>query len=195
METGSQDPRKNSVDIMESLNEGDRAVLNTIFDPLQSLGLSDFSKEVETTDTFEEDHLDSRISEIVRKAIICAEAKNFDESFRLFDEALKQAPESPSILNDRAQALRLANRNREALMDLHLAVELSQGKGRAGVQALCQRGALFRWMKQDDEAKKDFVRAAKAGSSFAKSQLVALNPYAAMCNAMLREITSKANCT
>lgn len=50
-------------------------------------------------------------------------------------------------------------------------------------------------MKQDDEAKKDFVRAAKAGSSFAKSQLVALNPYAAMCNAMLREITSKANRT
>lgn len=41
-----QDPRKNSVDIMESLSEGDRAVLNTIFDPLQSLGLSDFSKEV-----------------------------------------------------------------------------------------------------------------------------------------------------
>jgi len=167
------------------------------------------------------------VSEIVKKAIICAEAKNFDESFRLFDEALKQAPASPSILNDRAQALRLANRDKgtyfkdilrrkikfhtymharktkfnyripllEALKDLHLAVELSQGKGRAGIQALCQRGALYRWLEQDDEAKKDFVRAAKAGSSFAKSQLVALNPYAAMCNAMLREITSKANRT
>lgn len=83
----------------------------------------------------------------------------------------------------------------EALKDLHLAVGLSQGKGRAGTQALCQRGALYRWMGQDDEAKKDFVRAAKAGSSFAKSQLVALNPYAAMCNAMLREITSKTNRT
>lgn len=79
----------------------------------------------------------------------------------------------------------------EALKDLHLAVELSEGKGRVGIQALCQRGALYRWMEQDDKAKADFVRAAKAGSSFAKSQLVALNPYAAMCNAMLREITCK----
>ncbi|XP_050462103.1 tetratricopeptide repeat protein 36 [Cataglyphis hispanica] len=180
---------------MESLSEGDRAILNTIFDPLQSLGLSDLSKQIETTDISEEDHLEPHVSEIVRKAIICAETKIFDESFRLFDEALKQAPESPSILNDKAQALRLANRDEEALKDLHLAVELSQGKGRAGIQALCQRGALYRWMGQDDEAKKDFVRAAKAGSSFAKSQLVALNPYAAMCNAMLREITSKANRT
>lgn len=135
------------------------------------------------------------MSEIVRKAIICAETKNLDESFRLFDEALKQAPESPSILNDRAQALRLANRDEEALKDLHLAVELSRGEGRAGTQALCQRGALYRWMEQDDEARKDFARAAKAGSSFAKAQLIALNPYAAMCNAMLREITSKANCS
>ncbi|XP_070159867.1 tetratricopeptide repeat protein 36-like isoform X2 [Polyergus mexicanus] len=180
---------------MEGLSEGDRAILNTIFDPLQSLGLSDFSQQVETTDNSEEDHLEPHISEIVKKAIICAEAKNFDESFRLFDEALKQAPESPSILNDKAQALRLANRDEEALKHLHLAVQLSQGKGRAGTQALCQRGALYRWMGQNDEAKKDFVRAAKAGSNFAKSQLVALNPYAAMCNAMLREITSKANCT
>ncbi|XP_029161132.1 tetratricopeptide repeat protein 36 isoform X2 [Nylanderia fulva] len=179
---------------MESLSEGDRAVLNTIFDPLQ-LGLPNFSQEVEATDTLEEDNLEPHVSEIVRKAIICAEAKNFDESFRLFDEASKRAPESPSILNDRAQALRLANRDEEALKDLHLAVELSRGEGRAGIQALCQRGALYRWMGQDDEARKDFVRAAKAGSSFAKEQLIALNPYAAMCNAMLREITSKANCS
>lgn len=33
---------------MESLSEGDRAILNTIFDPLQSLGLSDFSEQIGT---------------------------------------------------------------------------------------------------------------------------------------------------
>jgi len=47
-------------------------------------------------------------------------------------------------------------------------------------------------MEQDDKAREDFTRAAKAGSSFAKSQLVALNPYAAMCNAMLRKMTYEA---
>ena len=36
----------------------------------------------------------------------------------------------------------------EALKDLHLAVELSEGKERAGIQAFCQRGALYRrWSK------------------------------------------------
>ncbi|XP_012536507.1 tetratricopeptide repeat protein 36 [Monomorium pharaonis] len=176
---------------MESLSEGDKAVLKTIFDPFQSdfPGLPVSQEVGETTDVFEEDCLEQSVLDIVKKAIICAEAKNFDESFQLFDEALKQIPESPAILNDRAQALRLANRDEEALKDLHLAVELSGGKGRAGVQALCQRGALYRWMEQDDKAREDFTRAAKAGSSFAKSQLVALNPYAAMCNAMLRKMT------
>lgn len=66
---------------------------------------------LEETNTIEEDHLKPDVLNIVKKAIVCAEEKNFDESFRLFHEALKQAPESPSILNDRAQALRLANRD------------------------------------------------------------------------------------
>ncbi|XP_011863579.1 PREDICTED: tetratricopeptide repeat protein 36 homolog [Vollenhovia emeryi] len=184
---------------MESLSEGDRAVLKTIFDPLQPLGPSDFPgfpvpQEVEG-DASEENQLEPDVLDIVKRAIVCAEEKNFDESFRLFHEALKQAPESPSILNDRAQALRLANRVEEALKDLHLAVELSEGKGKAGTQALCQRGALYRWMGQDDKAREDFTRAAKAGSSFAKSQLVALNPYAAMCNAMLRKMTIEGQST
>lgn len=54
--------------------------------------------------------------DIVKRAIASAEAKNFDESFRLFNEALKEAPESPAILNDRAQALRLANRHEGILI-------------------------------------------------------------------------------
>ncbi|XP_014475872.1 PREDICTED: tetratricopeptide repeat protein 36 homolog [Dinoponera quadriceps] len=178
---------------MEGLSEGDRAVLTSIFDPLQPLGLSDFPQELETTAALEDDCLEPQVLDTVKRAIVCAEAKNFDESFRLFDEALTKAPESSAILNDRAQALRLANRHEEALKDLHLAVELSGGKGKAGVQALCQRGALYRWMERDEKATEDFSRAAKAGSNFARSQLVALNPYAAMCNAMLREITCKAS--
>lgn len=98
----------------------------------------------------------------------------------------------PSIVLIKMKFL-MSRKSLEALRNLHLAVELSEGKGKAGIQALCQRGALYRWMEQNDKAKEDFTRAAKAGSSFAKSQLVAMNPYAAMCNAMLREITCKTN--
>ena len=34
----------------------------------------------------------------------------------------------------------------------------------------------------------DFKLAAEEGSGFAKSMLVEMNPYAAMCNAMLRNV-------
>ncbi|KAL2720900.1 tetratricopeptide repeat protein 36 [Vespula squamosa] len=178
---------------MEQLSELDRAILNILFDPFQAHGSIDFSgnKDLETLHQDETDALPEDILNIVKQAISYAEFDNFDECFRLFEEALKKAPSSPSILNDRAQALRLAGRDNEALEDLHKAVKFSQGKGKAGIQALCQRGILYRYMKEDQKAKEDFTLAAEAGSSFAKLQLVSLNPYAAMCNAMLREITLK----
>ncbi|XP_046819960.1 tetratricopeptide repeat protein 36 [Vespa crabro] len=178
---------------MERLSERDRVVLNVIFDPIQGHGSIDFSEnnDPDALNQNERDALPENILNILKQAISHAESENFDESFRLFEEALKKVPSSPSILNDRAQAFRLAGRDNEALEDLHMAVKLSQGKGKAGIQALCQRGILYRYMKEDQKAKEDFMLAAEAGSSFAKSQLVSLNPYAAMCNAMLREIILK----
>ena len=46
---------------------------------------------------------------------------------------------------------------------------------------------------RDDDALVDFQAAAAEGSGFAKSMLVEMNPYAAMCNAMLR-LGSMAGC-
>ena len=54
------------------------------------------------------------------------------------------APLRPSSYNNRAQALRLAGRPDEALKDLNKAIGLSNGEGRAGSAALCQRGVLYR---------------------------------------------------
>lgn len=81
----------------------------------------------------------------------------------------------------------------DALKDLNLAVDLSKGRGKAGIQALCQRGVLHRCVGRTDEARDDFELAARGGSSFARTQLVALNPYAAMCNAMLRDLSAKSS--
>ena len=58
------------------------------------------------------------------------------------------APLRPSSYNNRAQALRLAGRPDEALKDLNKAIELSKGEGRAGSSALCQRGVLYRKVRQ-----------------------------------------------
>lgn len=77
--------------------------------------------------------------------------------------------------------------------DLNLALDSNKGEGRAGVRALCQRGMLHRINGKLEDARNDFTEASKRGSKFAKSQLVEINPYAAMCNQMLREITTKLN--
>ena len=128
-------------------------------------------------------------------------------------EVVALAPLRASSYNNRAQALRLAGRPAEALKDLNKAIELSKGEGRAGSSALCQRGILHRRVSiynfrvnidtltntlyqegRDDDALKDFKAAASEGSGFGKTMLVEMNPYAAMCNAMLKNVfTAMAN--
>ena len=97
-------------------------------------------------------------------------------------------PGRPSSYNNRAQALRMVGRPDAALKDLDTAIELSKGKGKAGSNALCQRGVLLRKEGRDDEAMENFKTAAENGSGFAKAMLVEMNPYAAMCNAMLKNV-------
>ncbi|XP_001605177.1 tetratricopeptide repeat protein 36 [Nasonia vitripennis] len=179
---------------MNKLSEHDKVILDTIFDPLQPLGIDSnpgriFNEPIEAEDDPE---LNEEVKEILKRAIVFSENGKFDEAFELFEKARVKAPRSASVLNDRAQALRLAGKSNEALADLNLAVEYSGGRGKAGVQALCQRAALYRFLEKDDEAREDFAKAAEQGSGFAKSQLVAMNPYAAMCNAMLHKITMEA---
>nr|CAD7423260.1 unnamed protein product [Timema monikensis] len=78
-----------------------------------------------------------------------------------------------------------------ALYDLDEAIRLSGGHGRSGCQALCQRALLYRKEGREDEARVDLQKAAAQGNQFARSQLVEMNPYAALCNAMLHNVMSK----
>ena len=41
---------------------------------------------------------------------------------------------------------------------------------------------------RNEEARQDFEKASAMGSNFAKSALTAMNPYAAMCNQMLKNV-------
>jgi hypothetical protein len=67
-------------------------------------------------------------------------------------------------------------------------VVLSGGRGRAARQGFVQRGLLARLQGRDEDARRDFERAAQLGSPFARRQLVLLNPYAALCNRMLADM-------
>ena len=113
--------------------------------------------------------------------------------------AISAAPERPSCYNNRAQAYRLKGEIQSALNDLNMAIRQyhdninannAAGK-RAVKQAYCQRGLIYRRNGREQEAMSDFKIAAEMGSGFAKSVLVELNPYAAMCNKMLKDVFSK----
>ena len=78
-----------------------------------------------------------------------------------------------------------------ALEDLNKAIELSRDKGAAAAQAYTQRGLIHRLNGAEEKALEDFSKAAELGSAFAKTMVVQLNPYAAMCNKMLAEAINK----
>ena len=47
---------------------------------------------------------------------------------------------------------------------------------------------IHRLEGRDDLAKADFESAMQLGSAFAKSMIASMNPYAAMCNQMLKNV-------
>lgn len=77
------------------------------------------------------------------------------------------------------------------MTDLNNAVNLTRGIGRVACQALCQRGLIHHLEGRTNSALQDFHSAAKLGSNFAKTMLIQLNPYAALCNQMLAEVMRK----
>ena len=79
----------------------------------------------------------------------------------------------------------------KALEDLNKAIELGGEKGASSAQAYTQRGLIRRLNGNEDGALEDFTKASALGSAFAKTVVVQMNPYAAMCNKMLAEAVSK----
>ena len=178
-------------------------MLNSILNPNLPLGeaVYDPEEQVEEVEVKEDS---KEILDAEKEAVQAAEKGDLTGALTLFDKVtLRQNPndifdiyrqlveldpERPSSYNNRAQALRMVGRPDSALKDLDTAIQLSKGKGKAGSNALCQRGVLLRKEGRDDDAMEDFKTAAKNGSGFAKAMVVEMNPYAAMCNAMLKNV-------
>jgi hypothetical protein len=78
-----------------------------------------------------------------------------------------------------------------ALDDLDKAIELScDTYPLTKCRALCQRGIIKRKVNDTESAREDFNLAAKLGSKFARQQLVDINPYAQLCNQMVKQLLS-----
>lgn len=168
----------------------DRQVLNSILNPNLPLGEGVFDPEEESNEV--EDGTPSSVPQeaksLEREGMVTAENGNVDKSIEIFTQVVNKYPDYASAYNNRAQAFRLKGDTNRAMEDLERAITLSDRKGKVGSSALCQRGILQRKLGHDDSAMEDFKEAAALGSAFAKSMLIEMNPYAAMCNAMLKNV-------
>ncbi|XP_039420762.1 tetratricopeptide repeat protein 36 [Corvus cornix cornix] len=173
----------------------DRAVLQTIFNPSTPFGdipgLDEEEDDVQDeVEAFPLELLD-QVRELELQGVSAAESGDISTALERFNEAIRLLPERASGYNNRAQALRLRGDVAGALQDLDAAIRLSRGRGRAACQSFVQRGLIRRLQARDEEARRDWERAARLGSAFARQQLVLLNPYSALCNQMLCEMLGR----
>ncbi|KAM5246002.1 tetratricopeptide repeat protein 36 [Ctenodactylus gundi] len=174
----------------------DQAVLQAIFNPdtpfgdVVGLDLGEEAEDEDEDGAFPRAQLEqSKALEL--QGVMAAEAGHLSTALEKFSQAIRLLPGRASGYNNRAQARRLQGDVAGAREDLELAVTLSRGRGRAARQAFVQRGLLARLQDRDDDARRDFERAARLGSPFARRQLALLNPYAALCNRMLADMMAQ----
>ncbi|CAL4154130.1 unnamed protein product, partial [Meganyctiphanes norvegica] len=172
---------------------GDRAILNSIFNPLLPVGECVYEEDIpsDLRDPDDSSPEAEAVKQLEVEGVKQAEAGNIEAAMALFNRSIAQQPKRASGYNNRAQALRLQGQIKEAMSDLNQALTISEGRGRAACQAFTQRAMLHRVQGRDEEAKEDFTQAANLGSEFAKAQLVQMNPYAALCNKMLHDVFKK----
>ncbi|CAL1268458.1 unnamed protein product [Larinioides sclopetarius] len=171
----------------------DLEILNSVFNPLLPIGECPYSDIVDEELKDEEELTDSVIEskKLEIEAVKKAETGYVDEAIENFSRCIQLAPRRPSGYNNRAQAYRLKGNIPAALEDLNTTLDLSRGKGKSACLAYCQRALIYRFQNKQKEAVADFEKAAALGSAFARSQLVLMNPYAALCNQMLRKVMAQ----
>ena len=127
----------------------------------------------------------STLRKMQTEGIRAADDERYDDAVRVFSSMLALCPQYAAAYNNRAQCYLLLQRDDEALADLDASVQHAHTDRLTLRQSLTQRGLLYRRQGRDDEARADFGLGARLGSGVCREQLVAMNPYAAMCNAML----------
>ncbi|EHB08780.1 Tetratricopeptide repeat protein 36 [Heterocephalus glaber] len=171
----------------------DQAVLQAIFNPSTPFGdvlgvdLEEEAEQNEDEDAvFPQAQLEqSKALEL--QGVMAAEAGDLSSALERFGQAICLLPERASAYNNRAQARRLQGDVADGLR-----VSGPRVGGGSGALLTPRLSARRRpggpGARRDDDARRDFERAAQLGSPFARRQLVLLNPYAALCNRMLADV-------
>lgn len=175
----------------ERLCASDNAILNFMFNP--NLPLEDVAAtEVELKDEEILSDNENITKKMELEAIQLAENGDLAKAFDVISQAIQIAPSKPSLYSNRAHILQYMGKCEAAMDDVNMAIKHCTDKHKkTSSLAHCQRGILNKKFGKNELAKTDFEVAAELGNKFAKKQLVELNPYAALCNQMLRQVMDK----
>ncbi|KAI3639435.1 hypothetical protein MIR68_002533 [Amoeboaphelidium protococcarum] len=191
-----------------NLSANDKDVLNRIFDQDMFKDSAQIDHKSEQPYSIE---VMKRIGELNLEAIQETENGNVDEALIKFSQILEQYPLHAQSWNNRSQAYLVKKDLEHALNDVSQAISLGSYDSEFLSQAYCQRAMIrtlienkqsrqseacnddlssFSFISElSEESRRDFEAAAKLGNQFAKNELVRTNPYAKMCNAMLKDMT------
>ncbi|KAI3651910.1 hypothetical protein MP228_003213 [Amoeboaphelidium protococcarum] len=191
-----------------NLSANDKDVLNRIFDQDMFTDSAQIDQKSEQPYSIE---VMRRIGELNLDAIQQTEDGNVDEALTKFSQILEQYPLHAQSWNNRSQAYLVKKDLEHALNDVSQAISLGSYDTEFLSQAYCQRAMIrtlienkqsrqseacnddlssFSFISElSQESGRDFEAAAKLGNKFAKNELVRTNPYAKMCNAMLKDMT------
>eukprot|EP01147_Barroeca_monosierra_P008682 gene8682-1074_t len=168
-------------------------VLEAIFNPEMPFGSATKEPELHGLDeeALEDAGDEQRLREKEREGVKLAEDGRLEEALEVFNVVINERPNRGSGYNNRAQVYQIKGDKESAMKDLNRAIEECPLTTRVAQQAYAQRAILKRLSDDTDGARKDFEMAGKYGNVWARHEAVKLNPYAALCNQMLRQAVNK----
>eukprot|EP00049_Salpingoeca_infusionum_P018879 m.359148 g.359148 ORF g.359148 m.359148 type:complete len:208 (-) comp18450_c0_seq1:250-873(-) len=182
------------------LAANDEAVLDAVFNPDMPFGArGEIDAKMKQAEQLEAERLEAEAptidpeveaacTKLEGQAIVFAEQGETEKALELFSQAVDLAPTRAAGYNNRAQLYQMLQRPEDALADLDKAVKECQPIPRkVAAQLYAQRAMVQRFFGNDEAARKDFEVAGRNGNEWARKMAVELNPYAAMCNAMLSQ--------
>ncbi|KAJ3175645.1 Tetratricopeptide repeat protein 36 [Irineochytrium annulatum] len=129
----------------------------------------------------------ARLKSLEAEAVSLAETGRVDDAILKLNECVHLHESYASAYNNRAQCYRMKGENEQAAQDVENAIKYAEGDAKVLKQAYTQRAVLRRHAGDNEGAEQDMMLGAKYGNELAKSSLKN-NPYAAMCNQVMREV-------
>lgn len=170
-----------------NLSTHDRAILDSL-----SEDSINYSQDYFTT--FRTYNSQPRVKALKAQALECLNRMDFSGSMKLLEEATAEDMNDPSVYSNKAIVLASATNNnlQEAIDMVTKAITLGTDTI-VSRKAYSLRSIFYKSLGETDKAREDILMAARMGDEEARNKLRMSNPYAAMCDEVLKGAMSKYN--